>query len=148
MTIGSYSASGLTASSLSNLSADPSIRALYGAPFDLSTAGGFTVWRAGQFLTLGAALWTLLATTRVLRGEEEAGRWDLLLTGPIGRGRLLVVHVGALGLACILQGAVVALAFVASGQPVAGGWSSRYSNMNGTPGNRLMPNSCASAASC
>lgn len=120
VTIGSYSASGLTASSLSSLSADPSIRVLYGAPFDLSTAGGFTVWRAGQFLTLGAALWALLATTRVLRGEEEAGRWDLLLTGPIARGRLLVVHVGILGFACILQGAFVALAFVAFGQPAAG----------------------------
>jgi len=56
VTIGSYSASGLTSSSLTRLSADPSIRALYGAPFDLSAAGGFTVWRAGQFLTLGAAL--------------------------------------------------------------------------------------------
>jgi len=120
VTIGSYSASGLTSSSLTRLSADPSIRALYGAPFDLSAAGGFTVWRAGQFLTLGAALWALLATTRVLRGEEEAGRWDLLLTGPIAQGRLLVVHSGALGIACALQGAVVALAFVASGQPVAG----------------------------
>jgi len=120
VTIGSYSASGLTASSLSSLSADPSIRALYGAPFDLSTAGGFTVWRAGQFLAIVAALWALLATTRILRGEEEAGRWDLLLTGPIAQGRLVVVHLAVLGLACALQGAVVALAFVASGQPAAG----------------------------
>ncbi len=115
-----YSTSGLTASSLSRLSADPSIRALYGAPFDLSTAGGFTVWRAGQFLAIAAALWALLATTRVLRGEEEAGRWDLLLTAPIAHDRLIVVHLGALGAACALQGLVVALAFVVSGQPVAG----------------------------
>jgi ABC-2 type transport system permease protein len=120
VTIGSYSASGLSASSLSDLSADPSIRALYGAPFDLATAAGFTVWRAGQFLALVAALWALLATTRVLRGEEEAGRWDLLLTGPIPQDRLVVAHFAALGLACALEGAVVALAFVASGQPVAG----------------------------
>ncbi len=120
VTIGSYTTSGLTASSLSSLSADPSIRALYGAPFDLSTAGGFTVWRAGQFLAIVAALWALLATTRILRGEEEAGRWDLLLTAPIAQGRLIVVHFGALGAACGLQGLVVALAFVSSGQPVSG----------------------------
>ncbi len=120
VTIGSYTTSGLTASSLSSLGADPSIRALYGSPFDLSTAGGFTVWRAGQFLAIVAALWALLATTRILRGEEEAGRWDLLLTTPIAQDRLIVCHFGVLTAACGLQGVGVALAFVASGQPAPG----------------------------
>jgi len=33
------------------------------------------------FLTTIAALWALLAATRLLRGEEDAGRWQLVLAG-------------------------------------------------------------------
>ena len=64
---------------------NPAVRALYGMPFDVTNAGGFTVWRVGTFLCVFAGLWALMATTRVLRGEEEAGRWDLLLTAPVTR---------------------------------------------------------------
>ena len=72
---------------LDTLLENPAVRALYGMPFDVTNAGGFTVWRVGTFLCVFAGLWALMATTRVLRGEEEAGRWDLLLTSPVTRAR-------------------------------------------------------------
>ena len=73
---------------LDALLANPAVRALYGMPFDVTTAGGFAVWRVGTFLCVFAGLWAVMATTRVLRGEEEAGRWDLLLTSLDHAGRL------------------------------------------------------------
>jgi ABC-2 type transport system permease protein len=38
-------------------------------------------------LSLVGAVWALLAATKLLRGEEEAGRWELLLAGQTTRRR-------------------------------------------------------------
>src|SRR5262245_38146207 len=92
----SFTEASLGTGGLLGLAENPALRALYGVPFDLSTAGGFTAWRIGQFLAVVAGLWAVMATTRVLRGEEEAGRWDLALAGPIGRGRLVGATLAAL----------------------------------------------------
>ena len=35
------------------------------------------------------AVWALLVATRLTRGEEDAGRWELLLAGGTTRGRAL-----------------------------------------------------------
>ena len=96
--IASFSATDVaTSGSFGTLLENPAVRALYGMPFDVTNAGGFTVWRVGTFLCVFAGLWALMATTRVLRGEEEAGRWDLLLTAPVTRGGVLLSHVKVLG---------------------------------------------------
>ena len=47
----------------------------------LDDAGGFTVWRTGLPVLVLASVWILLAATRITRGEEDAGRLDLLLAG-------------------------------------------------------------------
>jgi ABC-2 type transport system permease protein len=52
----------------------PAMRAVYGLPTAINTLGGFAVWRVEIFLTLLGTLWIVLATTRVLRGNEETGR--------------------------------------------------------------------------
>ena len=44
------------------------------APSGVETLGGFVVWDAGLYLTLILGAWALTAATRVLRGDEEAGR--------------------------------------------------------------------------
>ena len=67
--------------SLSALAENPAIRTLFGPPVALDDPGGFTVWRTGTFLAVLAGIWAALAATRLTRGEEEAGRWDLLLSG-------------------------------------------------------------------
>jgi len=62
-------------------------------------AGGFTVWRVGTVLAVLLGTWAGLATVRVTRGEEDAGRWELLLAGrvPVASvvGRRLVVLIAA-----------------------------------------------------
>ncbi|MET0661642.1 MAG: ABC transporter permease subunit [Ilumatobacteraceae bacterium] len=118
--ISSFSATDVaTSASFGTLLENPAVRALYGMPFDVTNAGGFTVWRVGTFLCVFAGLWALMATTRVLRGEEEAGRWDLLLTAPVTRGGVLVSHVKVLGGGSALVGLAVFGSFVAGGEPAA-----------------------------
>jgi len=55
--------------------------ALFGPTPDLQTVGGFTVFKVSMTLMVIGAVWGLLTSSRLLRGEEEAGRWDLLVAG-------------------------------------------------------------------
>jgi ABC-2 type transport system permease protein len=55
--------------------------ALIGPAHQIGTVAGFTAWRALGVLSIVGAVWGLLAGTRLLRGEEDAGRWELLLVG-------------------------------------------------------------------
>ena len=63
------------------LAENPAIRVLFGPAVALNDPGGFTVWRTGTPLLVLASVWILLTATRITRGEEDAGRWDLLLAG-------------------------------------------------------------------
>ncbi|HLJ07141.1 MAG TPA: ABC transporter permease subunit [Acidimicrobiia bacterium] len=57
------------------------IDALIGRGHQVQTVVGFTVWRSLGVLSVVGAVWAILASTRLLRGEEDAGRWELLLAG-------------------------------------------------------------------
>jgi ABC-2 type transport system permease protein len=105
----------MDASSLAALAANPAIRTLFGEPHALDTAGGFTVWRTGTVVAVLVAMWGLLAATRVMRGEEDAGRWDLLLAGRLAVARVVARHVAVLVAAAFMMGAAVAAALLAVG---------------------------------
>ena len=53
--------------------------ALFGPALQLQTVAGFTVFKTSMTLMILGAVWGLLTSTRLLRGEEDAGRWELLL---------------------------------------------------------------------
>jgi ABC-2 type transport system permease protein len=55
---------------------------LLGLPHRADTVAGFTTWRILVAVAIIGAIWGLLTSTGLLRGEEEAGRWELLLAGP------------------------------------------------------------------
>lgn len=105
---------------LGTLAENPAVRALYGQPLDLSTRGGFAVWRSGGLLAAISALWGMLAATRILRAEEDAGRYDLLLVGPVARLRVLGLHLSVLGIVAILLAVAVVATFVAQSQALLG----------------------------
>ena len=68
--------------------ANRAVRLLYGVPHDLLTVGGYMSWRLGAF-AIFAGLWGVLAAVRALRAEEDAGRRELVLSGPVSRADVL-----------------------------------------------------------
>ncbi len=87
----------------------------YGEPHDLLTVGGYTAWRVGGTLALVAAFWALLATTGKLRGEEESGRSELVLSGAVGRGANYAAALTATAVEALALGAALWLGLVAGG---------------------------------
>lgn len=70
-----------------SLSSNVGLEALFGPIRALDTVGGFEAWRSLGVLTIVGAVWGILTGTRMLRGEEGAGRWEIVLAGSTSRGR-------------------------------------------------------------
>jgi ABC-2 type transport system permease protein len=62
------------------------LAAILGPAQHLETVAGYMSWRLGILSIIGA-IWGLFIATRLLRGEEDAGRWELLLAGQTTRRR-------------------------------------------------------------
>lgn len=102
------------------MAANPTMRAMLGPPTDLTTPGGFTVWRVGTFVATAAAVMAILGVVRGTRADEEEGRTELLRSGVVGRhAPLTAAVIVALG-ACAALGVVVAAGMTAVGEPVDG----------------------------
>ncbi|HUY64886.1 MAG TPA: hypothetical protein VMV14_10280 [Acidimicrobiales bacterium] len=71
--------------------------ALFGPAHELQSVAGFTAYKCLGFLSIVGAVWGLLTATRLLRGEEEAGRFELLLAGPTTARRATTEALGGLG---------------------------------------------------
>ncbi|PWR07253.1 polyketide antibiotic transporter [Micromonospora acroterricola] len=110
----------LDAAALAALAENPAIRTLFGEPVALNTSGGFTVWRTGTVLAVLVGVWGLLTATRITRGEEDAGRWDLLLAGRIPLTTIVIRHVTTVVAAVLLAGLATAGALIAAGTPPVG----------------------------
>jgi polyether ionophore transport system permease protein len=68
-----------------NFGDNKAVRLLYGEPHDLLTVGGYVGWRIPGLLAVFAAVWGLLGAVRALRAEEDSGRAEILLAGPVSR---------------------------------------------------------------
>lgn len=77
-------------------------------PVRVDTPGGYATWKYG-FVILILALWPILVSSRALRGEEERGSLDVLLSLPLGRGRVALEKVAAIWTALLLMGLLIAL---------------------------------------
>ena len=64
--------------------------ALFGPLRRLDTVAGYTVYKSGMFVIILGAIWGLFIATRVGRGEEDAGRWELFLSGRTTRAHAAV----------------------------------------------------------
>jgi ABC-2 type transport system permease protein len=106
---------GPEAASLVVLAHNPAIRTLFGAPVALDDAGGFTVWRTGTVVGVLLGLWGSLAVTRTTRGEEESGRWELLLAGRSPLPRIVVRHLAVVTAVMGVVGFAIAGAMVTAG---------------------------------
>jgi len=96
------------------------VELFYGVPVDLLTDGGFTAWRFGGFAAILTAVWGLIAAVRPLRGEEDAGRQELVLAGVVSRRSAYVAVLVALGVAGAVLLLAIVVGLVAGGLPVGG----------------------------
>ena len=87
-------------------------------PIKIDTAGGYATWKYGITI-LVVVIWPLLAGTGMLRGEEERGSLDVLLSLPRARVRVALEKVAALWTALLAMGLVAALLTFAGGAKVS-----------------------------
>src|ERR1019366_4277156 len=90
--------------------------ALFGPAARLQTVAGFTVFKASMTLIILGAVWGLLTSTRLLRGEEDSGRWELLLAGQTTRKRATVQALVGLAGGVATLWAITALITVVTGR--------------------------------
>ena len=91
------------------------LSAIVGPGHRLDTIEGVVAWRVFGLLIIVGAIWGLLTATRMLRGEEDAGRWEILLAGRTSRRLAAVQAVLGLAAGWTLMWVVVAVATVVAG---------------------------------
>ncbi len=104
------------------LADNPAVRAIYGLPTAINTIGGFAVWRVELFVTLLGTVWVALATTRILRGNEETGRLDLVLANPLSLTRATVTSLMSLFTVPVLAALVTGSVLQIAGAQAEGSW--------------------------
>lgn len=76
-----------------SMEAAPSLGILYGSTDNLHAGGsGYVEYRVTAFMSLIVAIWGLMAMTKLLRGNEEDGRWEVIRSGAT-TARSSVFHV-------------------------------------------------------
>jgi len=106
--------------SLRALVQNPAIRTLFGEPLALDTAGGFTVWRTGAAIAVILGMWSILSATRLFRGEEDTGRWALLVAGTLSTTAVTARVLAVIAAVPVLAGVGVTAVLVVAGTPSLG----------------------------
>ncbi len=86
----------------------------YAEPVAVDTLGGYLTWDIVPVSGILLSVWALLAASRTLRGEEESGRLDMLLSQPASRAHTAGAKVGAIAVALLLAGLLIGLSTAAS----------------------------------
>ncbi len=80
--VAAYPDAAARATVIDTLATNPALGIFYGDPHaGISSPAGYMVYRTLIILSLIGAVWAILFITGMLRGQEENGRWELLLTG-------------------------------------------------------------------
>ncbi len=95
--------------------ANAGLTALLGEGQRMATVAGFTAWRAMGVLVPVGAVWAMLAATRLTRGEEEAGRTELLLAGQTTRRRAAAQAVAGIAAGIAVLWAITSAAALMAG---------------------------------
>jgi ABC-2 type transport system permease protein len=90
-------------------------------PVGIGTPGGYATWKYGLTILI-IAIWPIIACNRVLRGEEERGSMDVLLSLPRSRMRIALEKLAAIWTALLLMGLLIGLLCFVGGQGVNAGF--------------------------
>jgi ABC-2 type transport system permease protein len=88
-------------------------------PVAVDTIGGYATFKIGIFMFL-IAIWPLLAGSRMLRGEEDRGSLDVLLSLPRPRLRVALEKLAAMWTALFAMGLLIGLLAFAGGKIFGG----------------------------
>ena len=88
-------------------------------PIAVDTIGGYATFKIGFFVFL-IAIWPLLAGSRMLRGEEERGSMDVLLSLPRPRLNVAIEKLAAMWTALLVMGVLIGLLGFAGGAKFGG----------------------------
>ena len=103
------------ASIVQAIEGNPAFEAIFGLTRDMDTVAGYTAYKTMFTIVIIAAIWGLFIATKALRGEEEAGRWELLLAGQTTRGRAVGQVIAGLGVGLVALWVPTALLAAATG---------------------------------
>jgi ABC-2 type transport system permease protein len=88
-------------------------------PVAVDTIGGYATFKIGIFMFL-IAIWPLLAGSRMLRGEEDRGSLDVLLSLPRRRLNVALEKLAAMLTALFAMGVLIGLLAFAGGKKFGG----------------------------
>jgi ABC-2 type transport system permease protein len=91
--------------------------AMYGPASDLNTLGGVATWKLGVYGAIAAALMSMFIVIRHTRGDEDAGRLELVSAGAVGRSAALTAGLVTALLANLGLGLLMAVGLVVGGLP-------------------------------
>ena len=103
----------LRAKTLEAFTSNGALRALYGYPYDITTATGWLAWRSMGFVVVVMAMWAAFITVGALRGEEESGRAELALSQPHSRRLWFTAALATVAIETLVIGVVNVLALAA-----------------------------------
>ncbi len=119
-TVGLYDTPQSMAQAAQAINNSPSLVALYGVIYDISSIGAVSTIKMGAFGGALVGVLAILIVNRHTRGEEEAGRLELVGSAAVGRhaplAAALIVAVGG----NLVLGALTALGLMSSKLPAAG----------------------------
>ena len=103
--------------------ANVGLNALIGPAHAINTVAGYASWRLLGLLSILGAIWGLLTSTRLMRGDEEAGRSELFLAGQTTRRRAAGQQLAGLGGGLLALFALTAAGTVLTGRASSVGFS-------------------------
>lgn len=101
---------------VATMGSDVGFKAIFGPGRQIDTVAGYVSSHLVGVLSIIGAVWGLLTATRLLRGEEQSGRWELLLAGHTTRRRATAGAVAGLAVGLVTMWAVTAAAYVVIGR--------------------------------
>jgi ABC-2 type transport system permease protein len=93
---------------------DAGIAAVFGPARVLETVSGFVAFRTLGVIPLIVGIWATLTATKALRGNEESGRWEILVSSPITRGNATLATIrglyGSITITLLISSILIAVA--------------------------------------
>jgi len=98
------------------LAGNAGFTALFGMPHHIETITGYASWYGLAIGVLLGSIWGYLVATKTFRGEEAAGRWEVVLAGRTTARRAAAGALAGLGLSLLVFYLLAAGALIAIGK--------------------------------